>query len=343
VAFTEPYLFERPLTVGTDIYARQFVYPNQYTQDTVGGNFMFGFPLADYTRAYLAYSYAQISVIDVNPVYLTLAAPGTGNFFLRESLLLDLGGRRIVSKVTPSVVHNTINRPIFPTDGRRITGSVDIAGLGGNTFYVQTRGEVMQFKPFTPKLAGAVRFEAQYVTPYGDTTFLPIFERIFLGGEYSVRGFDIRTIGPRDETGRAVIGGNKSLLFNAEFYFDPGGPIRLLAFYDAGQVRDVGESFVWFEEVTQLVLPDPPLLTDPFRFSNLIDPNNPPEDPRTEVIGRRNAFKTSTGVELRFFMPVLNVPFRLIAAYNPQRGGVLNNNFQLTPKFTFRFAVGTTF
>ena len=42
-------------------------------------------------------------------------------------------------------------------------------------------------------------------------------------------------------------------------------------------------------------------------------------------------------------MPVLNVPFRLIAAYNPSRRGVLNNNLQPTPKFTFRFAVGTTF
>jgi hypothetical protein len=61
------------------------------------------------------------------------------------------------------------------------------------------------------------------------------------------------------------------------------------------------------------------------------------------VVGRRNAFRTSTGIEVRFFMPVLNVPFRLIAAYNPQRGGILNNNLQLQPKFTFRFAVGTTF
>jgi len=49
------------------------------------------------------------------------------------------------------------------------------------------------------------------------------------------------------------------------------------------------------------------------------------------------------GGELRFFMPVLNVPFRLIFAYNPQRSGVFNNQLQRQPKFTFRFAVGTTF
>ena len=56
-----------------------------------------------------------------------------------------------------------------------------------------------------------------------------------------------------------------------------------------------------------------------------------------------NDFKTSTGAEIRFFMPVLNVPFRLIFAMNPQRGGVLDNNLLPEKKFKFRFAVGTTF
>ena len=54
-------------------------------------------------------------------------------------------------------------------------------------------------------------------------------------------------------------------------------------------------------------------------------------------------FKTSTGAEIRFFMPVLNVPFRLIFAYNPSRGGVLDNTLQPQKKFQFRFAVGSTF
>jgi len=47
-------------------------------------------------------------------------------------------------------------------------------------------------------------------------------------------------------------------------------------------------------------------------------------------------FRTSTGIEMRFIMPVLNVPFRLIWAWNPNRDA-----FQ--PKTTFKFAVGTTF
>ena len=54
-------------------------------------------------------------------------------------------------------------------------------------------------------------------------------------------------------------------------------------------------------------------------------------------------FKTSTGAEIRFFMPVLNVPFRLIFAHNPQREGVYDNNLQPAKKYTFKFAVGSTF
>jgi len=98
-----------------------------------------------------------------------------------------------------------------------------------------------------------------------------------------------------------VIGGNKSLLLNAEYLISVAGPVRLVLFADTGQVQDVGKRFNW------------------------------------------NDFKASTGAEVRFFMPVLNVPFRLIMAYNPLRSGILNNSLQLQSRFAFKFAVGSTF
>jgi outer membrane protein insertion porin family len=137
-----------------------------------------------------------------------------------------------------------------------------------------------------------------------------------------VRGYDIRTIGPKAITPATptfgqpfvagvaqlepvstglVLGGNKSLLFNAEYLISIAGPVRLVLFYDAGQALAEGQHFAM------------------------------------------NEFRTSTGAEIRFFMPVLNVPFRLIAAWNPQREGILDNNLQPAKKFVFRFAVGSTF
>jgi outer membrane protein insertion porin family len=131
------------------------------------------------------------------------------------------------------------------------------------------------------------------VRPYGHTEALPYYLRYFLGGEYQIRGVDIRTVGPTDEHNRAI-GGNKFVLFNAEYYFDVHRLVRAMVFHDAGQA-----------------------------FS---------DDERVDLLRLR----TSSGVEVRFMVPVLNVPFRLIYAWNTYR-----DVFQ--PARTFKFAVGTTF
>jgi len=208
---------------------------------------------------------------------------------------------------------------------------------------VRGRVEGTWYIPVTTRTSFGIRTQAEYIRPYGDTKTLPIFEKLVLGGEYSIRGFDLRSVGTRDERSGLVLGGNKTLLFNAEYMINIGGPVRLVFFYDAGQVRDIGQRFTWKEGVFQTVPPDPPLLSDPTELVTLTPEGQTPAVPSLKEIGRSYAFKTSMGGEIRFFMPVLNVPFRLIFAYNPQRGQVFNNQLQRQPKFTFRFAVGTTF
>ena len=114
----------------------------------------------------------------------------------------------------------------------------------------------------------------------------------------------------------------------------------MILFYDVGQVRDTGVPFGFKEKILQPVVP---LLSDPLAPVTLTGAGLAPGSFDTIVVGEVNAFKTSTGVEVRFFMPVLNVPFRLIFAMNPSRAGVLNNQLQPQKFFQFRFAVGTTF
>jgi len=329
VAFTEPYLFDRAITGGIDIYKRELRYLYQFTQSSVGGNLIFGFPVRDFTRLFLNYSYEQTRVKDLNPLYTDPAAI-QGNPFLADMLLLGQGGSRTVSKIVPSLVHNTIDNPIFPTSGRRYSLSMDLAGLGGDTNFFKPMVEGIWYIPHTRRTSFGVRGQFAYIKQFTGSLPLPIFERLYLGGEYSIRGFDLRTVGPKapdiitpplflgqpllpelmpgvqslDPTvtpSLLVIGGNKSLLFNAEYLISIAGPVRLVLFYDAGQALDKGQNFAL------------------------------------------NEFKTSTGAEIRFFMPVLNVPFRLIFAYNPQRDGVFDNNLQPAKKFVFRFAVGSTF
>ena len=64
---------------------------------------------------------------------------------------------------------------------------------------------------------------------------LPIFERAFLGGSRTVRGFDFREVGPKDGNGDAI-GGNAALLFNVELQFPFVAGLRAVVFYDTGQV-----------------------------------------------------------------------------------------------------------
>jgi len=340
LAFTEPFLFDRNITGGVDVYKRTLRYIDQFTQDATGGNVTSGFPLAGFSRMFMTYSYEATTVSDLNPIYY---APELvqRNPYLRDSLLLGEGGKRTVSKVTPSFVHNTVDNPIFPNSGTRLTGSIDFAGLGGNTNFIKPRFEYARFQPLNRRMSIGFRSQIEYIRPYASTTYLPITETLYLGGEYTIRGFDIRSIGPKDAETGLVLGGNKTMLFNGEFLINIAGPVRLVLFYDTGQVRNIGQSFVLNEDITRVVNPALPLIQDPFQTTRLTDPNAPA--PYLETIGQTNAFKTSTGAEIRFFMPVLNVPFRLIFAHNPSRFGVLDNNLQASKRFTFKFAVGSTF
>ena len=322
LAFTEPFLFDRNITGGFNLSKNTIRYIGQFTQESSGGALTFGFPLAAFTHMYTNYSYQRVQVTEISTTY-TDPAVLARNPFLADSLLIGQGGERIISKVTPSVVHNTVDNPIFPTTGRRYTGSIDLAGLGGNTNFYKPTLEGVWYLKQTNRLTLGFRAQYEYIHAFTGSKELPIFAKLFLGGEYSVRGFDIRSIGPKDPTTGLVLGGNKSLLFNVEELIAIAGPVRLVVFYDAGQVQ-----------------PGPELQPPP-AFVPLGLPRE-----STLVPGKNfswNDFKTSTGLEVRFFMPVLNVPFRLIFAYDPQRAGVLDNQLQPQKASQFRFAVGSTF
>ena len=311
LTFTEPYLFDRNMSGSIGLFSRKIDWIGAYEEASTGGTATIGIPLALYTRLFMSYSYEATSVGDVSPYFTSDPDYLRLNPFFTDLLLLNSDGNRTVSKVTPMISMNTVDHPIFPRRGTRYQAGVDLAGLGGNSRFWKPILEGIWYIPQSERITIGLRAQYQYVAA-GNPDQIPIFERLWLGGEYSIRGYDIRRIGPtladRDpevsaETfqGRYVIGGNKSILFNAEYQFSVADPVRIVAFYDAGQVQDFGQSFT----------------TD--------------------------GFMTSTGVELRFFIPMLNVPFRLIYAWNPQYERVYNDRYQQQEETVFRFAVGTTF
>ena len=301
IAITEPYLFDRPITVGFDIFKRKLTYETftsvaGYTDDRAGASLTVGLPLGrrGFNRIFANYSYQLIRIdglselLGIDPTNPNPDEPLFDPFFFGEE------GKRRESTFSPSLVHNSVDNPYTPRSGKKFTFTPQIAGgpLGGTVNYFKPDAEFIWYIPHLKKTALGIRAQGSYIRPYGSTNSLPYYQRFFLGGETQIRGVNIRTVGPIVD-GRAL-GGNKFVLFNGEYYFDVGGPLRLLLFFDAGQAYSEGQKI----DLKQL--------------------------------------RTSTGVELRFIMPVLNVPFRLIYAFNPNRD-------QFQPKSTFKFAVGTTF
>ena len=298
VAVTEPYLFDRPISAGVDLFSRRVDYLTTdgkvgYSEARTGASFTAGVPLFRFTRVFANYTYEVVDSAvrdDLLSGDADLTTPGLPVFdpFADE-------GRNQESRIAPSVTHNTVDNPYTPRSGMRLTSTVQIAGgpLGGTVDYLKPNLEAVLYLPHTRRTALGLRGEVGWVRPFGDTTRLPYYQRFFLGGETQIRGVDIRTVGPVDAQGRAL-GGNKFVLFNAEYYLDLAGLFRFVLFYDAGEAYPEGQGFYW------------------------------------------KTFRTSLGAELRFLMPVLNVPFRLIYAFNANR-----DPFQ--PKTAFKFAVGTTF
>jgi len=325
LSFTEPFLFDRNITAGFDVHKRSFEFIGFYTQKSTGANFTVGFPVADFSRMYFNYSNERIQMSDLNEAFLdpSCMLNDTGcsdisltdlstvnpdvlegirrNPFIFDSLLIGEGGRRTVSKITPTFMHDTVDNPIFPNTGQRLTMSLDLAVLGGNTQFYKPTIEALKFFRHTSRTTFGLRGQFQFIAPLRNTTTLPIFEKLVSGGENSVRGYDIRSLGPSDPATGLVLGGNKSLVFNVEYMYSIVPQVRLIAFYDAGQVVSEHQSLAM------------------------------------------RHFRTSTGAEIRFFMPVINVPFRLIFAMNPQRDGVLDNRLRPAKNLVFRFAVGSTF
>ena len=193
LAFTEPFLFDRNITGGFDVYNRSLQYIGYYTQKSQGlqpGLRLPAWPTS--RRMFMNYSFEKVRMTDLNEALFDTSCilRPTGcstisslsdlsqltptqievlrrNPFIYDSLLIGQGGERSVSKITPSIVHNTVDNPIFPNQGKRLTASIDLAVLGGNTQFYKPRGEAIFFFRHLPRTSVGFRALAEYISPLG--------------------------------------------------------------------------------------------------------------------------------------------------------------------------------
>ncbi len=221
--FTEPWLFDIPLSATVEAYNWQRDY-DDYERDSSGGKLRFGYPLFDYTRGYVTYAFDVSEVSNIDPAY---------------SHLIEKG-RFTESSLTTSIVYDSRDRAISPTEGSRHVLSLQYAGLGGDVGYAKTTAELGKYFPLFWSTVGFLHAEGGYVKEVGDK-YLPDYEKFYLGGINSLRGFDWRDVSVRDDAGNKI-GGEKFVQFNAEFIFPliKKAGLRGLLFYDTGNVYKEG-------------------------------------------------------------------------------------------------------
>lgn len=226
ISFTEPWLFDRPLAAGFDLFntRREFV---EYDYDSLGGGLRLSYPFAEYWRWHLGYRLTRDRISDVVDE--------------ASRALKEEEGTRVTSLVSGSLVRDSRDNILTPTRGGTVTLGLDVAGLGGDSQYVKTIGSLSHFRPIWLGHVLSARVEAGYGFGWGDEP-LPLFERFYLGGPSTIRGVKFRRISPVDETGTRI-GGTSELLGNLEYIVPLPFNIRLAAFFDIGNVYGFGTRF----------------------------------------------------------------------------------------------------
>jgi outer membrane protein insertion porin family len=239
LSFSEPFLFGRPITAGGSAYSRKVDYALNgptidYSEARTGLSVSNGMAWRRFSRLFLSYGYEIVDTLMTAELRKSLNTP--------DAPRLVEDGRFVQSSVTPSFVHNTVDNPFAPRQGKRLTVSYQYAGgvLGGNSDFVKPEIEGVLYVPVTARTALGIRANAGKIWNFGSRA-LPYYQRYFLGGEQQIRGVDVRTIGPLNQN-NAALGGTAFVLFNAEYYYDILPQVRALAFHDAGQAFDERQS-----------------------------------------------------------------------------------------------------
>lgn len=363
--FTEPYLFGRPIQAGFTVFTRRFDFDQgreasilsgrdlssvfqslgqdnllNFRQNSDGFTTFVSYPLKkSFTRLSLTYKFQRD---DITP----FGASAT-NLFSFQNFRGVTGPNSLdgitTSEITPGYFFNTVNHPINPTRGRSLFANVAIAGIGGNTRFIQPTVEAKYFK----QIGGGERVLAMRgmfstITGFGGKV-PPTFRRQFMGGENDIRGFTSFSITPiawipdmaqvpvrnDDGTQRTQVqivqgvprevpvlantpvfrptfpGGDTRFVYNVEYRIPLFGPVTLAPFFD------IGFNKILFDDQLRLNSGRVDQLNAEFPQAGF--------ERNIEVISDTQNIRGSTGIEFQVMMPVVNAPFRFYWAYNPFR------------------------
>ncbi|MEO7918964.1 MAG: outer membrane protein assembly factor BamA [Thermoanaerobaculia bacterium] len=306
LSFSEPWFLDQRMSVGGAIFNRTLTYLD-VDQRSKGLNLSYGLQLGLFDVASIFYGFT-----DTTSRYQVFPAPTPPGSGIPPAAFADFTGQ--TSSITPGYRFDSRNDPFNPSRGKRYGVSVTFAGgaLGGSFSFVKPVGNFTWYLPVGRKSVVAANVELGLVRPYGGQE-IPIFERFRIGGDRSVRGFQFGGIFPIDSQNRAffneqgaLLGGDRMAVINLEYVYDLAGPLKIAAFFDAGNAWLEGQNANIFK------------------------------------------MRSSTGLELRVFLPIFQAPLRFIYGINldpktikDREGLPLQNGEE--KRTDFQFSIGTTF
>jgi outer membrane protein insertion porin family len=233
IDYEYPWLFERRLDAGISLFHTEIGYnSNTYNEDDTGFTVYVRKPVIEFIDATLSYTLEDVLIKDI-----TLSAPPP--VFAEQ-------GDTTISKVGLDLVRQKgLNSLQSPTTGQREEFLTNVAGgpVGGQTNIYRFEGHwsfwVPTFDYSNQVFSMAMR--AGTVASY-DGKDVPYSERYFLGGDYDLRGYSNRWVGPRYEVNDLAygqpLGGNSMALAQTEYSFELFKDFRLAVFHDIGFVNE---------------------------------------------------------------------------------------------------------
>jgi outer membrane protein insertion porin family len=236
LSFTEPWLFDYPISFGFDAYHKTHQKDTDvgygYDEKVTGGDLRLGKELSEYLRADITYRLDSINISNIDDTTADLQ---------------DEAGTNVISSITPSLTFDSRDN-IFDTHrGNLVTSSVELAGgpLAGDKNYWKFYGRASHYFPMPKDATLEIRGRVGLAQPYGNSNTIPIYERFFAGGAYTIRGYKERAVGPVDSSANPL-GGASMLVGNVEYLYPVFGFLKVALFYDVGNVwqklGDIGSS-----------------------------------------------------------------------------------------------------
>ena len=239
LSFTNPRLNDSPLSVGGDLYhwRDDFI---DYRKNTIGGVARFSYPIGEYTSIGWGY---RLDFYRIDHLHRDASA------LIRKYAYQD----RITSVALARLVRDsTRNWHGIPTGGTYNMIGVEYGGglMGGHDDFITLTAQHNTYYQLRPHHVLHARIRGSAIFRNGSDE-VPVFERFWMGGMNSVRGYDSRNIVPRDPETGDRIGGTRMAFANLEYIWTLNQDIGLflVPFYDIGFNLDADREYRWRDEI----------------------------------------------------------------------------------------------